>query len=298
VSNRKPKTGKADFARQVCDAIKDGSPDMYNGAARRVVPIEEAERQGWPHYYDGKTACPQGHVAARYVSNPAVCVDCRRIGDGKTAIYSKTEFLDALTGHPVYVDPVASDRFEWTDEKKRQLLTAWINTTDILAAAKTIGAQPSHVIDLLASDVEFKAAYEDAQRKVEQVQLWSVESRAGGGSDRLQLAMAQSKFTQFGAKTGLADRPTVNTEQARAELTQLLSVAKRALAQRARLESVARTSRSVGRTDIPAADSAGTDVEKPALLGQPHDNSDLVSDAGSESGVSEADAALPTRRKV
>jgi hypothetical protein len=279
VSNRKAVRSKAEFARGVCDAQKNGIPDMYNCAAKRIVSLEEAETRGWQHYYDGVNECSQGHVAARYVSNPARCVDCARVMDGKPAIYPKTTFAESLIGSPEYVAPIASDKFEWSDDKKRQLLTAWINTTDILAAAKAIGAQPSHVIDLLASNVDFKADYEDAQRKVEQVQLWSVESRAGGGSDRLQLAMAQSKFTQFGAKSGLADRPTINSEQARAELTQLLSTARRTAASRAGLAAAARASRGLGRADGPTAAPAGADMEKPSLLGQSHDNSDLVSDA-------------------
>jgi hypothetical protein len=273
------RAGKAEFARGVCDSIRDSKPDLYNSPAKRVVQLEEAEQHGWTHYFDGKTACSQGHIAARYVVNHALCVDCKRLAEGKPPIYTTAPFIDDLTGATTYINPVASDKFAWTDDNKRQLLTAWINTTDILAAAKTIGAQPSHVIDLLASDADFKADYEDAQRKVEQVQLWAVESRAGGGSDRLQLAMAQSKFTQFGAKTGLADRPTVNSEQARAELTQLLSAAKRTVAQRAGLAAAARASRGVGRADGSATAPAGADMEKPALLGQSHDNSDLVSNA-------------------
>jgi hypothetical protein len=250
---------------------------MYNSPAKRVVLLDEATKHGWVHYYDGQTMCPQGHIAARYVSNHGRCVDCARLADGLPAIYAKSQHVDELTGEAVYVDPVASEKFDWTSEKKRQVLVAWINLRDLLAAIKVIGAQPVHLLELLAVDAEFKAAYEDAQRKVDQVQLWAMESSAAGGSDRVALAMASSKFTQFGAKTGLADRPTVNSEQARAELTQLLSVARRSLAQRTRLSAAARTNGSVGRADGPAADSADADVEEPALLGPPHDDSDLVS---------------------
>jgi hypothetical protein len=268
--------GKAEFARGVTDMQKDGRPDFYNCVAKRTVSLEEAQNHGWLHYYDGKTACPQGHVASRYVSNHARCVDCARVADGLKPIYPGTSFTDDLTGNPVYVDPVARPDFEWTDTKKRQLLDAWINTTSFPAAITVIGAQPKHVLDILETDAVFKADYEAARTKMEQVQLWNMEGAAAGGSDRMQLAMGANKFTQFGAKTGLAGRPIVNSEQARAELTQLLSSARRTLAQRTGLADAARASRSVGRINVPAADSAGKPVERPAVLGQSHEHCDLV----------------------
>ena len=82
--------GKTEFARGVCDSIKDGVPDMYNSAAKRVVLLDEATKHGWVHYYDGQTMCPQGHIAARYVSNKARCVDCARVADGLVPIYAKS----------------------------------------------------------------------------------------------------------------------------------------------------------------------------------------------------------------
>jgi hypothetical protein len=290
--------GKAAFARGVCDLQKDGKPDCYNSVAKRTVSIEEAESRGWLHFYDGKTACPQGHVAPRYISNHARCIDCARVADGLKPIYPGTSFVDDLTGNPMYVDPVARPEFDWTDTKKRQLLDAWINTTSFPTAIEKIGAQPKHVLDLLETDAVFKADYEAARTKMEQVQLWNMEGAAAGGSDRMQLAMGANKFTQFGAKTGVAGRPTVNSEQARAELTQLLSSARRTLAQRAGLADAARASRSLGRPNAAAADPAGKPLEGSAVLGQPYEHCDLVSDTSSESGLPEADAALQTRRKV
>ena len=129
----RPKKGfeKSDFARLACEAIKDGKPDLYNGPAKRIIEMEESQKMGWPHYYDGKTACSQGHVAARYVSNPSTCIDCRRLGDGKPAIYPRTEFVDDLTGQPVYVDPRASDRFNWTEDVMRQFLNSWTTPSSI-----------------------------------------------------------------------------------------------------------------------------------------------------------------------
>jgi hypothetical protein len=270
------RTGKAEFARTVCDSVVDGRPDLYNSPAKRPVTIEEATKHGWPHWYDGVSQCLQGHIAARYVSNPSLCVDCKRVADGKPAIYSATPLAIDLTGAIPYVNPLANAKFMWTDEKKSQLLSAWVNTAgDMLAAAKVVGCQPEHVIDLKASDPEFQAAYEAARLKVDEVQLWSMESR-GSGNDRVGLAMAQSKFTEFGAKSGLADRPTINPEQSRAELTQILSSIKRSLDQQDGLRATIRANRGVGPPDTAATADAGARVEKPVVLAPPHDNSDLV----------------------
>jgi hypothetical protein len=272
-------TGRIEFSREACDAIKDGKPDLYNGVAKRVIEAEESLKMGWPHYYDGKTACPQGHVAARYVSNPAICVDCHRIGAGKPPIYPRTEFTDDLTGQPIYVDPRASDRFAWTESLKGQFLTAWINTTSIPKALNLIKAQPTHLIDLLERDAQFKAEYEAAERKVSLVQQWSLEGEAADGSDRVKLALGSNKFASFGAKTGLAGRPTVNAEEARAELAQILRTARQSLDQRERLAAVARANGALARSDGAPAAAADDLVEESAVLGPPYDNSDLVSDS-------------------
>jgi hypothetical protein len=269
--------GKAEFARGVCDSIKDGVPDLYNSVAKRVVPLDEATKHGWAHYYDGATMCPQGHIAARYVSNHFRCVDCARIADGKPAIYGVSQHVDELTGTPVYVDPLASDKFEWTAEKERQFLHSWANSGgDFLKACAVIGAQPMDVITRKRTNPEFDAAYADARLNVDEVQLLSMEGRAGS-SDRIALAQASSKFTQFGAKTGLAGRPAINSEQARAGLAKLISDTRKSIAQRARLSAGAGNTGNLGRPDRPAADAAGATVAGPALLEPSHDHSDLVS---------------------
>jgi hypothetical protein len=267
---------KSEFARTVADGLVDNRPDLYNYVAKRVVPLEEAQKMGWLHYFDGTSMCLHGHVAARYVSNTQLCVDCKRQGEGKPPIYSISAPLDDLTGAPTFIHPIANSKFRWTDDKKAQLLSAWVNTGgDMLAAAKIVGCQPEHVIDLKASDSEFQAAYEVSRQKVDQVQLWSMESR-GSGNDRVGLAMASAKFTEFGAKQGLADRPTINPEQARAELAQILSSLKRPFDQQDRLRAAIRANRPMGETDTPAAADADEDVEESPVLAPPYDGSDLV----------------------
>ena len=267
---------KTEFARTVADGIVDNRPDLYNYVAKRIVEKAEAEKMGWTHYYDGHSMCVNGHVAARYVSNNAICVDCKRLAEGKPAVYTPGATADSLIGLLDHVNPMANAKFAWTADKKSQLLSAWVNTGgDMIAAAKIVGCQPEHVIDLKASDPEFQADYEAARLKVDQVQLWSMESR-GSGNDRVGLAMAQSKFTEFGAKQGLADRPTINPEQARAELTQMLSVLKGSIDQQERLRATIRANKSVGQTNTPATADADADVEVEIILGSTHDDSDLV----------------------
>jgi hypothetical protein len=169
---------KAEFSRLVTDGIVDQKPDMYNYVAKRVVELEEAQKMGWTHYFDGKRQCLNGHVAAHYVSNPSMCIDCKRLAEGKPAIYTPGAGNGDLIGAVEYVNPLANAKFKWTADKKTQLLSAWVNTGgDMLAAAKVVGCQPEHVLDLKASDVEFQAEYEAGSVKVDQVQLWEMESR-------------------------------------------------------------------------------------------------------------------------
>jgi len=267
---------KSEFARLVTDGIVDNRPDMYNYVAKRIVERVEAEKMGWIHYYDGHSMCANGHIAARYVSKPALCVDCKRLAEGKPAIYTPGASVESLTGFPEYVAPIAQSKFAWTDDKKQQLLSAWINTGgDMLAAAKVVGCQPEHVIDLKSSDAEFQAAYEAARLKVDQVQLWSMESRAGG-NDRVGLSMAQSKFTEFGAKQGLADRPAINPEQMRAELANILSSIKRSIDAEEGLLATIRSNRKLPPSNTPAAAEADDGLEIEAVLAPPYDGSDLV----------------------
>jgi hypothetical protein len=210
------------------------------------------------------------------VSNVNKCVDCSRIADGKRPIYSTVVPGDDLTGVITYGNPVANSKFHWTDEKETQLLSAWVNTGgDMLAAAKIVGAQPEAVIDHLAESTEFKAKYEASVLKKDVVQLWGMESRASG-NDRVGLSMAQSKFTEFGAKSGLADRPSINPEQMRAELAQIVSSVKRSLDQQDGLRATIRVNRPVGQTNGPAADTADESVEESPVLAPPYDGSDLV----------------------
>lgn len=68
---------------------KDGKPDLLNHMPTRFISKAEAEARFWKLFYTGES-CKYGHRAPRYVSN-ALCVDCKRLKEGKTAIGIKGE---------------------------------------------------------------------------------------------------------------------------------------------------------------------------------------------------------------
>lgn len=106
------------LAKGVTDKVLNkGTPDVFNYVPKRAVTIDEARLHGWPHFWDQKTACSMGHIAARYVSNAAMCVDCNRIAQGKPPIYPNTTGDQSLDV-PTYVEPIADSQFAWTDAKK------------------------------------------------------------------------------------------------------------------------------------------------------------------------------------
>jgi hypothetical protein len=220
------RSAKSDFAHGVCDKIKDNKPDMYNSVPKRVVLKEEAERMGWTWFWDKATACSQGHIAARYVSNTAMCVDCNRLALGKPAIYPNTTGSDLTADVPEYVKPIADDTFQWIEPKRRQFFTAWINTGSVPKALDAIGAQPSHLIRILDEDQAFKSEFERTRdTAVAQSQLWKAEDLAMGGSDRATLVHAASKFPDsFGqrAKSDLGARQVRSPEQIRAAFTRIV----------------------------------------------------------------------------
>jgi hypothetical protein len=286
------KATKTEFARMVSDGIVDQKPDLYNYVAKRVVEREEAERMGWNHYFDGKTVCLNGHVAPRYVSNNALCVDCKRLAAGKPAFYPKHEFSDDLTSPSVLMDPVASSNFDWTADKKSQFLNSWINTTSIPAALKVVRAQYTHLLDLLERNAEFQAEYEAAERKVSVVQQMQIEGEAAEGSDRVKLAMASNKFASFGAKTGLSGRPPVNAEEERAEFAHIIRTARTTFDQRRRLEAVVRASGPMADTPAPGPSTSAPTYSESALLGPAHRFGNVVPDTDDSESLSEADTSL------
>lgn len=69
----------------IAPLARDGTPDLYNFMPTRLVPLDEAIARGWTQFFDARK-CRYNHVAPRYVVNPKICVDCRRIKNGKAPI--------------------------------------------------------------------------------------------------------------------------------------------------------------------------------------------------------------------
>lgn len=122
--------------------VKDGKPDLYNYLPTRFVPLDEAKARGWKWFYVGDV-CSHGHKAARYVSNPRFCVDCRRIKDGHEAVGGKG--VAEFTNRPrAYSEPAsrssagqvaAPPRPLEPDAQEKKFLTAYARTRDFDAAA-------------------------------------------------------------------------------------------------------------------------------------------------------------------
>lgn len=278
------RSGKVEFALGVCAAVKDGAPDMYNAVPKRAVLIEEAKAHGWPHFFDGVSKCTQGHIAARYVTNPHRCIDCARIADGKLPIYGKEANIDLIgeaATSPVYVAPELKTDFRWTDENWRQFCVAYTNTGDVEKALSLVKALPYDLITELRANPERQASFEATRRDVDQVFLWKAEGSAATGSDRAMLARAGASFPErFGSRSqsGLDTQPYVNPEKALAELTHLLSAFDRSDAFNSGASGgSAEADLDVAPADASAADEGGPAVEEPLLLAHPHDHSDLVS---------------------
>ena len=279
----KRKKGKFEFARTICDATTaNGQPDMYNSVPKRVVSIEEARSHSWSHYFDGETKCPQGHIAARYVSNPYRCIDCARIADGKLAIYGKNPNDDLISESvepPAFLEPALRMNFRWTEENWRQFRVAYVNVGDVPAALKLVGAQPNDLITLLRDSPEHAAEFELTRRDVDQVFLWKAEGSAVSGDSRAMLSRAGAQFPdRFGTRgqSGLASEPYVSPDKAVAELAKLLRSSTEALDQQDALGAAKPADRPVANTNTSAAVPATDDVEESVLLGPPLDNSDLV----------------------
>jgi len=280
MSAGRPKSAKREYARGVCDQLtRSGAPDLYNYVAKRTVTLDEAKSQGWSTFYDGSTPCSRGHLAARYVVNPAMCSDCNRENCGKVAIYPNTGG-DLTAPHPsTYVEPIAQSRFQWTAALEDQFFTAYINSADVGAALTAIKAQFSHLIDRMESDAEFKARFERTKaEKVAQVQLWKTESLGVSGSERAAISM----FAPIRAKNEIGARNVRTPEELRARsaarLQRLIGPDNGTAGNRAKILETVTGLRGPGSGDAAAGNSGvGSGPERRRVPSTDDPNSDLVS---------------------
>lgn len=156
----------------VAPLAADGSPDLYNYMPTRFVPKHEAKARGWPLFYEG-ALCRYGHQAPRYLSNPRLCVDCKRIKAGKALIGTKNASLATYTAERPYkqrqpaptsaapaggvLAPLQPDRQE------KRFLEEYADVRDFDEAARRIGVSPS----LMQGRLSWSAPFKDAVAELE-----------------------------------------------------------------------------------------------------------------------------------
>lgn len=151
---------------------REGHPDLYNFMPTRLVPLDEATARGWPQFFDGRT-CRYNHTAPRYVVNPKICVDCRRIKNGKAPIGGrnggqseyksqpyKQRDLKAGDGQLVPVKPPEPDRLE------KLFLEKYAAVKNLEQAAQLAGTTAASIHARLSISAVFKAATNDLESRL------------------------------------------------------------------------------------------------------------------------------------
>lgn len=144
--------------------VRDGRPDMYNHQATRFVSLAEAKARGWKHYWTGER-CNFGHRAARYVANNSICIDCKRIEDGKLPIYiGGTPELDAPgvkrrgSGHAPSRTGVAPIGPPQPSAAEKLFLTKYAEMKDFAKAAEECGRSEAEFLAILSWNELFRNA--------------------------------------------------------------------------------------------------------------------------------------------
>lgn len=130
----------------------EGRPDLYNNMPTRMVPRQEAEDKGWKLYYVGDV-CPHGHKAPRYVSNPKLCVDCKRIREGRQTIggrgeaeYTRRPKVASYSERAVAAGPGSAATIPKPlepDALEKRFLTEYAAAKDFDTAAINMGHNPA-----------------------------------------------------------------------------------------------------------------------------------------------------------
>lgn len=219
-------SAKRRWALTICDRVnRHNDPDMYNEVPKRFLSLAEAETHDTTWFFEGDWTCSKGHMAARYLKNHAQCVDCTRIQNGKRPIYTAGSVDDLIGPAPEAVKPVANAVFVWSEAKKQQFFTAYVNTCAVPKALEAIGAQMSHLIAVRRENSAFREEMDRLEATdIRQAQFYRAEA-AALESERMQTLQAQRRFPDhFG--TGVRNdlgRPDVGTpEQIDAEFAQLI----------------------------------------------------------------------------
>jgi hypothetical protein len=151
--------------------LRDGVPDMYNYMPTRFVPRDEAQQRGWKHFYDGRR-CRFGHQAPRNVVNPDLCIDCRRIREGKSPIAGKASGTAEEKEKRSYEKSATYDEKRFTprpieaDALEKRFLTHYAETKDLRGAALLAGITEAQVHMRLSTSAVFRAATNDLEARL------------------------------------------------------------------------------------------------------------------------------------
>jgi hypothetical protein len=140
--------------------LRLGMPNMYDYVPSRFVNKDEAKARGWQHFWVGEP-CVTGHRAARYVSNPSVCVDCVRIEKGKLPVYGKgvpeleearkaRKYTQKNTAH--VVGPPTPSAAE------KRFLERYAELKDFAAAAESLARTEAEFLAILSWNTTFREA--------------------------------------------------------------------------------------------------------------------------------------------
>lgn len=180
-------------ASTIAPLTRKGQPDLYNFMPSRFITQAEAKARGWTYFFEGE-ACQHAHVAPRWVSNSRMCVDCNRLKRTRQTIGAKAPAaVNALTGEIRQLAPVAL-AFEWTAEKRAQLIEAWINTGDIASARDAIQVTPFEYSQELERNAEFAEDVAKAEPWANQILEERAIQLALAGNDRLLTKVLAAKF--------------------------------------------------------------------------------------------------------
>lgn len=135
---------------ELAPVTKEGKPDLYNTLPSRFISKGEAEARGWSLFYVGDV-CSHGHKAPRFVSNPRLCVDCKRLREGRLPIggkgeaeytarvrpYSERTAPSTSTNTAVVPRPLEPDAIE------KKFLTEYAKVRDFDTAANNLFRDPA-----------------------------------------------------------------------------------------------------------------------------------------------------------
>jgi hypothetical protein len=137
--------------------LRDGRPDFYNCQPTRFVSLDEAKAREWKHFWTGQP-CVTGHRAARYVSNPSICVDCQRIERGQLPVYGKgVPELEAARKQRAYTQKnTAPAGPPQPSAAEKNFLAKYAEHKDFSLAADACGRTESEFLAILSWNQMFR----------------------------------------------------------------------------------------------------------------------------------------------